>query len=87
MTTLPEYRLDDPAVKTLPRGELAALQDERLRALVVYARATSGFWRGRLDAEVRGVADLPRLPLTTRAELDAERVGRAARKHPAPQPR
>jgi phenylacetate-CoA ligase len=74
VTTLPEYRLDDPAVTTLPREELAALQDERLRALVRYARATSGFWHGRLDADVRGVADLPGLPLTTRAELDAEQA-------------
>jgi phenylacetate-CoA ligase len=76
--TLPDYRLDDPTVKSLPREALAALQDERLRALVGYARATSGFWRRRLDAEVRGVADLPRLPLTTRAELDAEQAA-----HPA----
>jgi phenylacetate-CoA ligase len=72
--TLPDYRLDDQAVRSLPRDQLAALQDERLRALVAYARATSGFWRGRLDAAVRGVADLPSLPLTTRAELDAEQA-------------
>jgi phenylacetate-CoA ligase len=72
--TLPDYRLDDPAVRSLPRDELAALQDERLRALVTYARESSGFWRDRLDADVRGVADLPRLPMTTRAELDAEQA-------------
>ena len=46
--TLPDYRTDDPAIKSLPRDELRALQDERLRALVAYARATSGFWRDRL---------------------------------------
>jgi phenylacetate-CoA ligase len=74
VTTLPEYRLDDPAVKSLPRDGLVALQDERLRALVAYARATSGFWRRKLDADLEGVADLPRLPLTTRAELDAEQA-------------
>jgi hypothetical protein len=34
VTGLPEYRLDDPAVKSLPRDDLRALQDERLRALV-----------------------------------------------------
>jgi hypothetical protein len=74
--TLPEYHLDDPAVRSLSRDELAALQDERLRTLVAYARATSGFWRGKLDAagELRGVADLPALEATTRAELDAEQA-------------
>ena len=74
--TLPDYRTDDPAVRCLPRDELRALQDERLRALVAYARATSGFWRERLDAagEVRGVADLAALALTTRAELGAEQA-------------
>jgi phenylacetate-CoA ligase len=74
--TLPDYSLDDPAVRSLPREELAALQDERLRALVAYTRETSGFWRRKLDAagEVRGVADLPALEPTTRAELDAEQA-------------
>jgi phenylacetate-CoA ligase len=77
--TLPDYRTDDPALKCLPRDELRALQDERLRAVVAYARETSGFWRGRLaDAgEVHGVADLDRLPLTTRAELGAEQAEHA----------
>jgi phenylacetate-CoA ligase len=72
--SLPEYVVDDQALKRLPRDELRALQDERLRALVAYARETSGFWRERLDADVRGVDDLPRMPLTTRAELDAEQA-------------
>jgi phenylacetate-CoA ligase len=71
---LPDYVVDDPALKSLPRDELRALQDERLRAVVKYVRATSGFWRERLDTDVRGVADLERLPLTTRAELDAEQA-------------
>jgi phenylacetate-CoA ligase len=71
---LPDYVVNDQALKSLPRDELRALQDERLRALVAYARETSGFWRKRLEADVRGVADLPRLPLTARAELDAEQA-------------
>jgi phenylacetate-CoA ligase len=75
---LPRYRLDDPSVRSLPRDALVALQDERLRPLVDYSRATSGFWRRKLDAagEVRGVADLPALAPTTRAELDAEQAER-----------
>jgi phenylacetate-CoA ligase len=74
--TLPDYRVDDQALRSLPRDELAALQDERVRALADYARATSGFWRQRLDAagEVRGVADLRRMPLTSRTDLDAEQA-------------
>jgi phenylacetate-CoA ligase len=72
--TLPDYRVDDQALRSLPRDELAALQDERVRALAGYARATSGFWRRRLDeaGDVRGVADLRRMPLTSRHDLDAE---------------
>jgi phenylacetate-CoA ligase len=77
---LPDYRADDPSVTTLPRDELGRLQDERLRAIVAYVHATSGFWRRKLDeagvapADVQGVRDLPRIPLTTRAELDAEQA-------------
>jgi len=74
--TLPDYRTDDPAIRGLPRDELRALQDERVRALVAYARETSGFWRERLEAagEIRGVADLAAMALTTRGELGAEQA-------------
>jgi phenylacetate-CoA ligase len=80
---LPDYRVDDPALNSLPREEIARIQDERLRTIVGYVYATSGFWRRKLDSagvrpgDVRGVADLQRLPFTTRAELDAEQ-----RSHP-----
>jgi phenylacetate-CoA ligase len=78
--TLRDYRVDDPATLTLPRAELERLQDERLRLQVRYAYERSGFWRRKLDeagaspGDVRGVADLASLPLTTRAELDAEQA-------------
>jgi phenylacetate-CoA ligase len=81
--TLPDYVTDDVSVRELPREQLVALQDERLRAIVAYAYETSGFWRARLDeagvapGDVRGVDDLVRLPFTTRAQLDAEQ-----REHP-----
>jgi phenylacetate-CoA ligase len=81
--TLPDYVVDDPGLKSLPRDELARLQGQRLRAIVAYAHATSGLWRRKLDqagvppAAVRGLDDLGRLPFTTRAELDADQ-----REHP-----
>jgi phenylacetate-CoA ligase len=80
---LPGHVVDDPSLKSLPREELARLQGRRLREIVAYAHATSGFWRRRLDeagvepAAVREIEDLAALPLTTRAELDAEQ-----REHP-----
>jgi phenylacetate-CoA ligase len=80
---LPGYVVDDPALKSLPRDRLQRLQGERLQAVVAYVHATSGFWRRRLDdagvepAGVRGIGELTALPLTTRADLDAEQ-----REHP-----
>jgi phenylacetate-CoA ligase len=78
--TLPDYDVGDPALDRLPRDELERLQDERLRTMLSYVHARSGFWRRKLDdaavrpQDVRGVADLPRLPFVTRAELDAEQT-------------
>jgi len=40
--SLPDYVVDDPALTSLPRGELERLQGERLQAVVAYAHATSG---------------------------------------------
>jgi phenylacetate-CoA ligase len=80
VATLPDYDVGDPALDRLPRGELKRLQDERLRAMVPYVQARSGFWRRKLDEagvrpqDVRGVADLQRLPFVTRGELDAEQA-------------
>ena len=78
--TLPDYDVGDPALNSLPRDELRRIQDERLRAMVPYVHATSGFWRRKLDEagvapeEVQGVADLPLLPFVTRADLDADQA-------------
>jgi phenylacetate-CoA ligase len=78
--TLPDYDVGDPALDRLPRDERRRLQDERLRAMVSYVHARSGFWRRKLDRagvrlqDVRGMADLPRLPFVTRSELDAEQA-------------
>jgi phenylacetate-CoA ligase len=78
--TLPNYDVTDPAVLSLPREALEAIQSERLRAIVAYVHETSPFWRRKLDqagvkpADVTGIADLPKLPFTTRAELNADQV-------------
>jgi phenylacetate-CoA ligase len=80
MSPLPDYWVGDPEQLRLPRDELMRLQDERLRSVVAYTYETSGFWRRRMDeagvapSDVRGHEDLPRLPLTTRADLDAEQA-------------
>lgn len=77
---LPQYDTADPALSTLPREQLAALQDERLRTMVAYVYETAPYWRDKLSAagiepaDIRGVADLPSLPFTTRAELDADQA-------------
>jgi phenylacetate-CoA ligase len=79
-STLPAYDMKDPAPLTLPRQELVRIQDDRLRTMIDYVHATSPFWRRKLQAagvepgDIRGIADLPRLPLTTRTELDADQA-------------
>jgi phenylacetate-CoA ligase len=78
--TLPAYDTRDPALQTLPRAQLQTLQDERLRTMVAYVSETSPFWRRKLAeagvaaGDIQTVADLPRLPFTTRAELDSEQA-------------
>ncbi|HEX4034236.1 MAG TPA: AMP-binding protein [Solirubrobacteraceae bacterium] len=78
--TLPFYDVRDGAAQSLPREQLTAIQDERLRATLAYAYERSPYWRGKLDAagvkpsDISGVADLYRLPFTTRAELDEDQA-------------
>src|SRR5262249_14387860 len=64
-----------------PAERIRALQDERVRRLSSWAYANSSFYRKHWDAagvspgDIRGVADLPRLPLidkTTIREHEAE---------------
>ncbi len=65
----------DPAAECMPEAERAALQAERLRATVAAAHASVPYYRTRLDAAgVRpaafaGLAELGRLPFTTKADL------------------
>jgi phenylacetate-CoA ligase len=65
----------NPEIEAMPREELRALQDERLRAAVAYAYERVPFYQARFDAagvrpaDVRGLDDLPNLPFTTKADL------------------
>jgi phenylacetate-CoA ligase len=71
------------------RAELASRQDARLRRLVAHAYARVPYYRELFDrhgvhpGEIRGVADLPRIPITTKRDLLArapeELVARGAR--------
>lgn len=75
MIPLPHYAVLDSRLERLPRDALRALQSERLRAMVRYVYAATPFWRRKMDAaglrpdDIRGVADLPRLPFCTKSEL------------------
>ncbi len=68
---------DSYKLPTLPRAELRAGQEERLRALL-RELATNQFYQekfraaGLAMAEVQTIADLQRLPFTTKSELAAE---------------
>jgi phenylacetate-CoA ligase len=56
-------------------SDLGAYQDERLREIVTHAYDTVPFYRRRFDehklkpADIRGRADLPKLPLLTRDDI------------------
>jgi len=71
---MPEGALWDPGVQTLPRADLRALQEERLRATVARAWEMP-FWRAALERaglasdDVKTVEDLRRVPRTTKDEL------------------
>jgi phenylacetate-CoA ligase len=77
---LPDYQLADPRYYTLPRAELRALADERLRTQLRYVYATTPFWRRKLDAagvepaHFRGLDDLDRLPFCTKQELQEDQA-------------
>ncbi len=63
------------AVETAERRELARVQDERVRRLVVRAYACVPFYRDRFDSagmrpeDIRLAADLPRIPFTIKDDL------------------
>jgi len=67
-----------PEIQALPRAELRALQEERLRSLVarIFAQPI-GFFRDRMATagigpdDIKSLDDLPRVPRTTKDDLRA----------------
>lgn len=59
----------------LSSEKLAGLRDARLRDLMVWAYDRVPFWRGRMEAhglrpeDIRGAADLERIPVTSKEDL------------------
>jgi phenylacetate-CoA ligase len=73
----PEFRDLLARTEWMSPGDLHAYQDERLRDIVRHAYDTVPFYRRRFDehklkpADIRGRADLPKLPLLTRDDIRA----------------
>ncbi len=65
----------DRAAETMPRGELEALQLDRLKAMIARAYAKVGPFRRKLDAagvkphDLKTLADIVRFPFTVKSEL------------------
>ncbi len=69
----------DPAVETAPRERLESIQLEKLKALLREVLASNPFYRSRLNEaglhhadELTSLANLARLPVTTKKELVAD---------------
>jgi phenylacetate-CoA ligase len=70
----------EPEIETASRRMLGRLQEERLRAQVRHAYTSSPFYRRKLDAagiqpeQIKTLADLQRLPFTTKDELKQDQA-------------
>ncbi|MEW6751662.1 MAG: phenylacetate--CoA ligase [Candidatus Latescibacterota bacterium] len=68
-------RVWNPRCEELPRGELVALQSERLRCLVAYVHERVPYYRERMASagvrpgDIRSVADVAALPFTTKQDF------------------
>lgn len=71
----PAYRDLLATTEQWSRSELDAYQDERIRIIVTHAYETVPFYRRRFDecklrpGDIRGRADLPKIPLLTRDDV------------------
>jgi phenylacetate-CoA ligase len=73
----------EPALETLGRDELRALQEELLRGQIVRCAASSALYRSKLETvgaepgDIRTLDDLARIPVVTKEELREDQ-----RRHP-----
>ncbi|MCC6947281.1 MAG: AMP-binding protein [Bradyrhizobiaceae bacterium] len=80
MTYLPNYKILDWKMDTLPREQLIRLQGERLAAIVRYVYANTDFWRRKFDAagvgpaDINSIEDLHRVPFCTKKELQEDQA-------------
>jgi phenylacetate-CoA ligase len=78
--TPPPSRYLEPEIERADRATLTRLQEERLRAQLRHAHEHSPFYRRKLDAagvrpeDVRTIADVRRLPFTTKDELKQDQA-------------
>lgn len=78
--SLPEYKILDPCVETLPHDELRRIQSARLVHMVHYVYVRAPFWRNKFQAagltpaDIRGVMDLPLIPFCTKEELQQDQA-------------
>ncbi|MBI2370115.1 MAG: hypothetical protein HYV08_07765, partial [Deltaproteobacteria bacterium] len=76
----PGEPLWDPRIETAPRERIREIQEVKLKALVCYLWTHSPFYRRRFLAlglepgDVKGLDDLPRLPLTTKEEWSQNQI-------------
>ena len=68
-------RYYQPEIETMPRDQLRALQDERLVKQVKHVWDNVPYYRAKMEAQgvtpddIKGVADLHKLPFVTKADL------------------
>ena len=68
-------RYYQPEIETMPRDQLRALQDERLVKQVKHVWDSVPYYRAKMEAkgitpdDIKGVADLHKLPFVTKADL------------------
>ena len=68
-------RYYQPKIETMPRDQLRALQDERLVKQVKHVWDNVPYYRAKMEAkgitpdDIKGVADLHKLPFVTKADL------------------
>jgi len=70
----------DAATETLPRDQLASLQSQKLRAMLESLWERNAFYTAKMKAagvrpdDIRSVADISRLPVTTKYELVTDQL-------------